>query len=179
MEIQPPDDGYVLAETIGDKKKCGKLHWVKTNKEVTLIIDDQGIEFTCPYGQTGDRLWVRETWYECINNNDRIYYAASETPVNTISRKYKKRPSIFLRRNNSRINLEITNIKVERLHDITEDEAIKEGTQGPHHLSGEYSHGVGWFRSAISSFLNLWEKINGKGSWQLNPYVWVVSFKVL
>jgi hypothetical protein len=96
----------------GDRILCGPL----------------GIINWCPYLREGSsRLWVREAWYQCIDNNDRIYYAATETPNTTASRHYRKRPSIFLKRTDSRINLEVVDVRVERLNDISEDDAMAEG----------------------------------------------------
>lgn len=121
----------------------------------------------------GQILWVRETWWQCTNNNDRIYYAASETPVTTKDRSYRKRPSIFLERINSRINLEITNIRVERIQNISEDDSQAEGTT-PYMAPSE----IPAYKPA---FADLWNSINeprGFG-WNLNPWVFAITFKVV
>ena len=124
----------------------------------------------CPYGQPGgDRLWVRETWaaphaYDhlpprLIPQDARIHYAATEDRGGLLWR-----PSIHMPRWASRITLEITGVRVERLQDISEADAISEGTPFP---CG------GW----VGGYQKLWESIPGPGSWDLNPWVWVVEFK--
>lgn len=121
------------------------------------------IKLKNPYGVIGDRLWVKETW-KCVLGN--VIYKA--TPNNRIKTdKYK--PSIYMPRWASRINLEITNIRVERLQDITETEAIAEG------VSGGGSHPDFW----VGAFADLWDSINAKRGygWDANPWVWVVEFK--
>ncbi|ESR71166.1 hypothetical protein T266_11105 [Pseudomonas aeruginosa VRFPA05] len=143
---------------------------------------------TCPYGEPGDRLWVRETWGLQVRsygggagefivyratNPDAIYCRSSE------GREYpvKWKPSIHMRRHSSRILLEITAVRVERLQDISEKQALAEGVE----LEGE---GVCWAGAAgtasdspVESFRLLWELINGAGSWNATPWVWVVEFK--
>ena len=127
-----------------------------------------------PYGKPGDRLWVRETW-QAVSGNDRarhimthprpdrgwLEYAA--TPRDD-EPAYKWRPSIHMPRWASRITLEVTGVRVERLQDISEADAISEGTPFP---CG------GW----VGGYQKLWESIHGPGSWDLNPWVWVVEFK--
>lgn len=146
------------------------------------------VDRCCPYGQPGDRLWVRETWKPCgltarrISVNDRrngkrAYYAAD-------GRKYIDpstgkpspwRPSIHMPRWASRITLEITGVLVERLQDISEHDAQAEGCSLECMTSIGNDSG-----SAIygpNGFMALWESINGPGSWGTNPWVWVVEFK--
>lgn len=147
----------------------------------------------CPYGKVGDQLWVRETFgmkvrtvvgtpheslcYRADKDNEICAYSASgnEIPV-------KWKPSIHMPRWASRINLEITDIRVERLNDISEQDAIAEGIQkykGPLRwvryldaVTGEAN-----FNCARDAFVSLWESINGAGSWSANPWVWVIEFK--
>ncbi|EPA2391887.1 TPA: hypothetical protein ACRMT2_001629 [Pseudomonas aeruginosa] len=138
---------------------------------------------TCPYGEPGDRLWVRETWGLQVRsygggagefivyratNPDAIYCKSSE------GREYpvKWKPSIHMRRHSSRILLEITAVRVERLQDISNDQAIAEGIDT--HPMGFYGNGC---ITAGGAFLELWESINGEGSWAANPWVWVIEFK--
>ncbi|MBW6333091.1 hypothetical protein ACV36R_29240 [Pseudomonas aeruginosa] len=138
---------------------------------------------TCPYGEPGDRLWVRETWGLQVRsygggagefivyratNPDAIYCRSSE------GREYpvKWKPSIHMRRHSSRILLEITAVRVERLQDISNDQAIAEGIDT--HPMGFYGNGC---ITAGGAFLELWESINGDGRWADNPWVWVIEFK--
>jgi len=139
-----------------------------------------------PYGQTGDRLWVRETWRGIVNIAPpghyeyavahyipdreycrRVEYAASQAPDGE-----PWRPSIHMPRWASRILLEITGVRVERLQDISEADAIAEGVK-PLQDAGAV------FAPAKSAYCDLWEAINGSGSWFTNPWVWVIEFKVI
>lgn len=138
----------------------------------------------CPYGKPGDRLWVREAWAQ-IN----VAQAPGETWV--VYRECDNRtdyggpwkPSIHMRRRDSRILLEVTGVRVERLQDITEDQAEAEGVEGciPS-CPGPYDeHGNPecdcMNLTYVQSFQALWENINGRKSWDANPWVWVMEFK--
>lgn len=130
----------------------------------------------CPYGQPGDRLWVRETFriigegpddkLSMFRRDDVQYFADSDE-------RYigPYHPSIHMPRWASRINLEITGVRVERLNEISEADAEREGAVPilvpPD--GGSCPH--------IEGFRSLWESINGAGSWMANPRVWVVEFK--
>lgn len=134
------------------------------------------------YGNPGDKIWVRENFYQCIDNNDRRYYAASEKPEDTENRHYKLCPSIYMPRIASRITLEITDIKVERVQDITQDDIEREGLW---FYSKEYRDEICINRDSVYAlqstrikyFRKLWETINGSDSWIENPWVWCISFK--
>lgn len=121
----------------------------------------------CPYGKPGDRLWVRETF--CSFPDGNIFYRA-DNDERAPMKGWK--PSIFMPRALSRITLEIKNVRVERLQDISENDAKAEGTDGERYLGQGFDHCV--YREA---FRTLWESINGPGSWESNPWVWVVEFK--
>lgn len=136
----------------------------------------------CPYGQPGDRLWVRETWQSAPLRGVFAYRADpmwSGVPAPTPDGRW--RPSIHMPRCASRITLEITGVRVERLRDINEDDAIAEGIQ-PAALTGHwrlYGRGANgdMDRSPRVSYRSLWESINGQGSWDANPWVWVIEFR--
>lgn len=124
----------------------------------------------CPYGVPGDRLWVRETWALPYKENwleakDDIVYRASprdsSTPVKWV-------PSIFMKRWMSRILLEIEDVRVERVQDISEDDALDEGIDN-------------YDDPARQVFADLWDSINAKSgfSWESNPWVWVIKFKTI
>lgn len=124
---------------------------------------------SCPYGIPGDRLWVRET-FRTVGGGHPIYRADD----NRIGVRWK--PAIHMRRVYSRILLEITDVRVERLQDITEDGAKLEGAK-PSFLDGnDIVSVVPFYRDG---FMHLWNDINGPGSWDANPWVWCVSFKRL
>lgn len=129
----------------------------------------------CPYGAPGDRLWVRETWADCSTNplicEDTIAYRATEPEWDRDCTGIRWRPSIHMPRWASRITLEITNVRVERVQDITEEDAEAEGVLPiPSHLTSvDY----------VTPFADLWNRINAKRgySWAANPWVWVVEFR--
>lgn len=134
----------------------------------------------CPYGESGDRLWVKETWQSRCwtqtegNHIERVLYAADHSMLEKYVTGDWSRPKaglgdkfvtpLFMPRWASRLLLENTEIHVERLQDITERDIIAEG------CPKEFLLGTNWFQP-------LWESINGAGSWDKNPWVWVVSFK--
>lgn len=147
-----------------------------TGKELTI---------KCPYGGYGDRLWVKETFNYVPGdgepNDFGIHYRADNTilwwrdncnildyPVYT-----KQRPSIFMPRKYSRILLEITEIRVQRIQDISEPDAQAEGTK--YFGDIDYSRGI-TYRKRYSE---LWDKINAKRGheWANNDWVWVIEFK--
>lgn len=162
----------------------------------------------CPYGYPGDRLWVRETWrpvgpWECRDDKATVQYRAdgeyrrrtgwpSEFRIKTTDGADKWRPSIFMPRWASRITLEITDVRVERLQDISEADAIAEGVEPVVFTAQDIEDtpadteegqllrhlGPGQL-TAKSNFQVLWDEINGKrASWASNPWVWVVEFRV-
>lgn len=141
----------------------------------------------CPYGKAGDRLWVKETWKADqiwddfrpldIPEGEAILYTADEHATRIIPFGWGRgRPSIFMRRWMSRITLELTSVRVERLNDISEGAARDEGCV----FDGAYWHGhegMAAFHSSYGAYADLWESINGPGSWATNPWVWVLSFR--
>ena len=155
-------------------------------------IDCGYIQSFCPYGQIGDQLWVRESWYQkgtvCrsypdddeyhfFGHKQAAYVADGDAPKDWT---VKKRPSIHMPRWASRIQLEITNIRVERLNDISEQDAAAEGIENIQ-SSPEFSewYGTKSGGNSYAAFKYLWLSINGPDSWAMNPWVWVVEFKVI
>jgi hypothetical protein len=147
----------------------------------------------CPYGQPGDRLWVKEThrfgiaWDKSkpteIPTVAAIRYEADGV-IRTTGQKLetgKARPSLFMRQAFSRLTLEIAEIRLERLHAITEADAKAEGVTpaSKDHTAAAvaYIFGAKEFQAHKSAYATLWEQLNGPGSWALNPYVWVVTFR--
>lgn len=151
--------------------------------EITPTSQDKWIEWgPCPYGAKGDRLWVRETTYSPLTGqshvmqmNEGMIYAADRS---TRPAHYKTVPSIFMPRWASRITLEIVSVKVERLQDISPDDCASEGIETiPNALSIGNPHAVANAWARIDRFRQLWESINGPGSWDRNEWVWVIEFK--
>ena len=154
-------------------------------------IDEARLLDLCPHGKIGERLWVRErTEEDCLGSTSLARYSADGKISNhTWWYSRKSCPSIHMPRWASRILLEITNVRVERLQDISEEDAIAEGID---RVGGKYSCST-WRNYRIGkpgemschcsyppwSYLTLWESINGPGSWDLNPLVWVLEFKVI
>jgi hypothetical protein len=154
----------------------------------------------CPYGQDGDRLWVKETFQtgEYAQNEPRgAVYRATDPDWETCE-GWKWKPSIFMPRALSRITLEITGIRVQRLQDISEAAAMAEGIE---QVGKTFVHdgktkrrdqAGGVAGDPIMAFAELWDSINDKNpprgeirqgihphSWQGNPWVWVIEFQPL
>lgn len=184
------------------EKSCTELVAKMSGHENALLYDD------CKYGIPGDHLWVRETHYRYGHwkkngmtktgkqkwsfipdpHFSEVRYV--DNPPMKIEKNtfrgigWYKRSSLFMPRTASRINLKITNIRVERLNDITEEDAQKEGIekitckQHPENISyRDVNCRVIAYDTAIDAFHQLWESINGIGSWNQNPWVWVIEFK--
>lgn len=141
----------------------------------------------CPYGTIGDRLYVRERiWNDC---NDSWLYGADhkflpmDYPEGWLAKVDHKRsiPAIHMPRWASRIMLEITNIRVERLQDITEDDAIEEGIdfEPDYDLWMDYERKQWFCVDPIDSYKSLINSINGAKAWDSNPWVWVVEYKII
>ena len=159
------------------------LSWKGTNLG-SLSRDHRGsiaenyLATLCPYGQVGDRLWVRENWeIEQIeypmaeisyvadvygHDNQDVYIADKKLPKNLD----RVQPSIHMFKDFSRITLEITEVRAERLQEITEDDVRAEGYDVHIEL------GARWF-------VNTWDSLNAKQgySWETNPWNWVIGFK--
>lgn len=171
--------------------------------EWALVVGTKEPILSCPHGKVGDRLWVRETWHCCDTiqkyvksgeiSRDNIEYRADRPNVTICDGGWT--PSIHMPRWASRILLEITEVRVERLQDISEEDALDEGIReetniivgascagGRHHeITGDrYFYDGGFeegYEAPIIAFRELWESINGPGSWGANPWVWVVCFR--
>lgn len=160
----------------------------------------------CPHGVPGDQLWVKETFYAwgrwetrysakkgrdewhfvdmTLECGKAYVYAADGPPHDFrkgnqrggITPTWWKRPAIFMPRAASRITLEVTAVRVERLQDISEADAQAEGwTRRPEVSTDPQVHK----EAARDWIMDLWESINGPGSWDANPWVWVVEFRRL
>ena len=133
----------------------------------------------CPFGRPGDRLWVREQ-FACVRTRGMRYVEYKSDRSLSDFDGYDSpaggrwRPSIHMPRWASRITLEITDVRVERLQDISEADAKAEGVSMP-----DVTPTPPDFWSYQQEFRHLWEQINGPGSWNDNPWVWVIEFKKL
>lgn len=139
----------------------------------------------CPFGQVGDRLWVREAFrvHSRATDVSTLVYRASErnswteqtrrVPVLVCNKQVspeKWTPSIHMPRWASRITLEITDVRIERLNDISEEDAKAEGVKAG--VSPGHEHMMHQV-----AFREFWQSIYGEESWNANPWVWVIEFK--
>ncbi|MGL4602236.1 MAG: hypothetical protein ACRCVE_12360 [Plesiomonas sp.] len=194
--------------------------WIKKptknkNGVATHVIDapKHGL---CPFGNVGDRLWVRETWgvvsYTFDEDGRMIDWVPDRPAKRVHEMKYGRcyysghiiyrsdgpfvwcgdddgggddrtawHPSIHMPREASRITLEITEVRVERLNNITERDSEAEGVS---RLEGDLwknycRDGMPRQLTARDSYATLWDSIYGSGSWQTNPWVWVIEFKLV
>ena len=152
----------------------------------------------CPYGTPGDHLWVRENFFVSHDDFDKggklpserpewademLHFCADGTCCDQIPEccccevgKPKNRPSIHMPRWASRLTLEVTHIKIERLNQISSNDARAEGIDTEDGLDpARTTHRDKW----ITRYHVLWDKLNGPGAWDKNPWVWVVSFRKL
>lgn len=183
MKVQPHPDSIVTVEhynqTVidrhGDMQPGPEIfgaHW-----------DDGERGLRCPYGAPGDTLWVREgfavqpeLWAD--NHGPQPIHYTADCVVGFAGEKdyrgiedYRSKPSIHMPRWASRLTLEIKSVHVERLQDISEDNARAEGWPGPITETGFP------IASPLAWFANVWTSINGPGTWEANPWVWVIKFE--
>lgn len=137
----------------------------------------------CPYGEPGDWLWVKETHCDIAHESyPSVWFYRADGDEKPDWVKHW-RPSIFMPRKASRISLEVVSVCVERLQDISEADALAEGIHRFEVNDCVYFHArptaptEEHFTSAVMAYRDLWESINGAGSWDANPWVWVVEFQ--
>lgn len=171
----------ILSKSDGHKRR---VYTEKDIDEMNKYLSERQrdpMKVICPHGQIGDRLWVRETWtgtwYESYPNTVHISYAAdgSERFVENVPQGYVLPKAaakvggwvtpLFMPRWASRITLEITDVRVQRIQEISGQDVGAEGIE----MIGNYR----------ARFRSLWERINAKRgySWESNPYVFALSFK--
>jgi hypothetical protein len=205
MKVQPESNQYGLLRIIDSTKRSnvGKCHWAESNATGPHT---RSKLFSCPFGAVGDRLWVRETWMPDAPRDgtwgDVEFYGCKGSPLSMIPKRYRKpehcihraswdcnemvgwTPSIHMPRWASRITLEITGVRVERLQNISQADAVAEGIK-----SGRCGNETSWrdafyvpgdnqpYFNAETAYGDLWSSIYGDESWQANPWVWVIEFK--
>lgn len=177
VKPQPPDDWSPIAVERYHPAVEDKDGMLDAGPEIFgAYSEDRG--YKCPYGGPGDRLWVRESFsIESFGAGvAQIRYKADNARGNKAGvsdRKLPNRcgsvPSIHMPRHCSRITLELTDVRVELLQKISESDACSEGVM----LSTPDE------QTFYGQFRVLWESINGKGSWSMNPFVWVLEFRRL
>lgn len=150
----------------------------------------------CPLGAVGDQLWVKESFTLITGNGIRVHYRADGEPTDREGRELPTEPGprrwmspLFMPRNLSRITLEVTEVRVQRLQEISDDDAQAEGVTPytpPHgHVSpGQRVPGPGFDRCRLGDqphrlpYADRWDEINGKKHpWSANPWVWALTFR--
>ncbi|EAV8525347.1 hypothetical protein FEQ43_06845 [Salmonella enterica] len=186
MAIQPEHSELGLRRVIDSKngRDNGKYFWSQSDAHGLKM---RSKVFGCPYGEVGDRIWVRETYqgplfdYEhmesYLEDSSKFYkpefcvYRADGKPAPEFYDADDNlhcgwRPSIHMPRWASRLTLEITGVRVERLNSITESDAEAEGVTD-----------TGFGDLLVDGYRHLWKSIYGEESWAANPWVWVIEFK--
>ena len=184
--VKFPEQAYTPdTKWIASVNPDGAGDWVAwgptaVSDEFSINAYPDGGGFKCPYGKPGDRLWVRETWRVHKHFNgfkpSAILHNSAYVDYKTYPGDYdlygKWRPSIFMPRWMSRITLEVLSVGVERVQDISDEDAVKEGANASL-----------WdiITGSRVRFKLLWNSINASRgySWKSNPWVWVVKFKLL
>jgi hypothetical protein len=169
----------VKPQPVNPRQTCDEHIWADTIPPVTRY-------FSCKIGLPGDQLWVRETFSpnEVLPMKDRapgdwIYRAdLNEQGVTKYSAQWKQ--SIFMPRAASRIALDVTGVRVERLNDISDGDAMAEGVhpEVDAHIASRVANSPEWTPHRME-YWALWESINGPGSWDVNPWVWVIEFRMI
>ncbi|WP_288429394.1 hypothetical protein [uncultured Pantoea sp.] len=184
IDYREPGDKWYGDHVFSMRNQSGT--WCDYTKEQFLA--------KCPFGAVGDRLWVRETWARYNIDQDTHDIAYRATTPDDWPKEGRWRPSIHMPRWACRITLEITGVRVERLNNISESDAIAEGLAEISKDGRIYKYGVPdrdgypgtddygwpwheWERYPISAYSKLWKSIYGEESWQANPFVWVIEFK--
>ena len=160
------------------------------HKDIASVIGDDPnyYLYRCPFGQAGDRLWVRETWMRsgfdvdfghqyityCSDNAAKIVSLA----IKELCASGNKIPSIHMPRWASRILLEITDVRIERVQDITEADANAEGCDNS---ESEAAVEIGWYELPRRAFRRVWDQCYSRRGlgWDANPWVWVIEFKIV
>lgn len=183
--VKLPADRGTWEPFIFEGSKCVTSKGAPGQDMMCITNTTTGKTIACPYGQVGDRLWVREAWcdmrgggFDVTHTHKGIEDADSMRCREEFG--YKWKPSIHMRRWACRTVLEITDLWGERLQDISEEDALAEGVTGPH-MVGYPAYRIPGdskprYSSAVAAYKHIWESINGKGSWERNDLVWVVSF---
>jgi len=131
-------------------------------------------DWRCPYGQPGDRLWVRETWREDSPDDPEGAVYRADAPIDVPGFKWK--PSIFMPRWASRLTLEITGVRVEQLQEISGEDCLAEGVDRAQMAEMTYITMPMFMRDR---YRKLWDSLNAKRGfgWDVNPWVWVLEFQ--
>jgi hypothetical protein len=181
MKVIPILFGTEMVQAILKGRKLQTRRVVKHQSDANCFSAGHDWEMSdmlkrCPYGNVGDILYVRETWTRSLG----YMYKADAPDVDT-DEKVKWRPSIHMPKRASRIFLLVEAVEVERLQDITGDDAIAEGISrypaSPIDGFKNYQYLDQFCINPDESFESLWRSIYGPESWEQNPWVWVIKFR--
>jgi hypothetical protein len=205
--------GNLIRSANHPTKPHHQYQWMSGNPKDIDEAEFVGDFFNCPYGEPGDLIWVREAWRvsrrwdetpprDLSPRTMTVMFAAGGSVANDSSSRYvldetypptlpdwagRDRRAFHMMRWMSRLTLRITDIRIERLQEISEADAIVEGIENAY-VPGHGRIGGTWkvytkpklsTFSPIASYRSLWELINGADSWDANPFVWAISFEVI
>jgi hypothetical protein len=143
-----------------------KNNWMHQGK----IDNCESLLKVCPYGKTGEYLWVRETW--CNDPHENVTYLYREQEK--YPEYYKWKPSIYMPKSACRLIIKIEDLGIERIQDITEESAVNEGITLPNYAEEAIKDVK--YPDPSWIFKDLWIKINGQKSWDINYWVWRIKF---
>ncbi|MFS2221387.1 hypothetical protein [Pantoea sp. B65] len=155
------------------------------------------LSYQCPFGQPGDQLWVRETWRgpivpkellteyarspENFRSTDYCHYRADRSELGTSldeeNEQFGWQTAIHMPRWASRINLQITGVRAQKIQEISDDDIMAEGVQTDSHFLNNFFTMKSDAIAPQAAYKQAWEKQYGGTSWDVNPWVWVVEFK--
>lgn len=221
MKVQPSEDFTPMNMALETDYKArwytpgvvGKDGYLQPASKKVFGVSNENEGYSCPFGAVGDRIWVRETFQGPLFDYDLMdSYCKDPTPFEKPEFCVYKadgvptpefydaddelhccwRPSIHMPRWASRILLEITDVRVERLNAISPEDAESEGLERTNFTGFGDEPGLPsypepdvyfdplkkqWKEYPPEAFAGLWESVYGEGSWQANPWVWVIEFK--
>lgn len=182
VKPQPPEDEYFEGPYWYEPAIVNKQGELEPGNPVFGISSTDGEwGIKSPY-KPGDILYVRETWAKRIHSDNRYYYKADNNLGAIFNREDDKwRSPIFMPREAARLFLKVTSVKVERLQDITEEDARSEGCIDYHDKMGDgkFEDVIEFDLTARDAFSYLWDTLNAKRGygWDANPWVWVIEFE--
>lgn len=169
------DSALIKPEIIGCCYHTDKWQWQDEHGNC-MCRNKRPYAIKCPY-PVGSCIWVKETWQHVVKDMPptkgcRVLYRADDSEGFVTD---SWRPSIFMPRWASRITLEVTDVRVERLQDISEADAVAEGVtiRADAVMAASLANDT----PARMEFWDLWKSINGPDSWDANPWVWAYTFK--
>lgn len=185
----------LLGPSQDNHEGCYGIDVLKNQQQGNHVLGMENVSYHCPYGQPGDRLWVRETWRgpiiapqdveEYAHSPDRFkspYYCQYRADISQFSNVADEdhhvgwQAGIHMPRWASRIDLQINNIRVEKVQDISDDDVLAEGVQTDAHFLNHFFTMHHEAISAKDAYRKQWTLQYGGASWVVNPWVWVIEF---